>query len=144
MNQKYEIDFYAWTTYQANLLRTREFPKLDIEHLIEEIESVGNSERNRFQSHLKVLLIHMLKAKHQPEKHSKSWDLSIKVADMESKYTLSRNPSLKPELKEILIKSYSLSRIHAAIQTGLEENVFPEECPWKIQEIFPDLEKKYW
>ncbi len=37
-------DFYAWTQQQADLLRSRQFNKVDLEHLIEEVESLGNSE----------------------------------------------------------------------------------------------------
>ncbi|HEY3527467.1 MAG TPA: DUF29 domain-containing protein [Nitrososphaeraceae archaeon] len=144
MNQQHRTDFYGWTRHQADLLRTKEFSKLDMDHLIEEIESMGNSERSRLRSHLKILLMHMLKKSYQPEMATVSWDLSIEGANLEVQEIISENPSLKPELKEILIKSYSLSRINAAKETMLNIDIFPEECPWTLKDIFPDLEKKYW
>ncbi|MFB2837532.1 DUF29 domain-containing protein [Floridanema evergladense] len=41
----YETDFYAWTQKQVQLLRQRDLNNLDIENLIEEIESLGKQEK---------------------------------------------------------------------------------------------------
>jgi len=41
----YETDFYTWTVQQADLLRNEEFEELDLPNLIEEIESMGKSQR---------------------------------------------------------------------------------------------------
>lgn len=139
----YDKDFYKWTKSQANLLQKGEFTKLDIENLIEEVESLGRSEKRTLSSQLEILLMHMLKAEYQPEKHGTSWDLSIKYSRNKSKKTLDENPSLKPKLKEILKDAYSSARIDAALETGLEEDTFPEECPWSLKHIFPNLDKKY-
>jgi hypothetical protein len=42
----YETDVIAWANEQARLLRAGLFSQLDIEHIAEEIEDVGKSERN--------------------------------------------------------------------------------------------------
>ena len=39
----YETDFYLWTQQQAEILRHGAFSTLDVENLIEEIESMGAS-----------------------------------------------------------------------------------------------------
>ena len=41
----YEKDFYSWTQEQADLLRNGQFNNLDIPNLIEEIETMGRSEK---------------------------------------------------------------------------------------------------
>ena len=137
----YEKDFYKWTKDQSLFLKKEEFTKLDIEHLIEEIESLGRSEKRTLKSHLEVLLMHMLKSKYQPKKHTKSWDLSIKNSRYKTESVLKDNPSLKPQLKEILKEAYFAARLDAALETGLEEKVFPEECPWKLEDILPVEQK---
>lgn len=144
MNAKYETDFYGWTRHQADLLRKKEFSMLDMDHLIEEIESMGNSQRDRLRSQLRRYLMHMLKKKYQPEMATISWDLSIAGAIEETLDLLSENPSLKPELKEVLKKAYSYAKKDAAKETMLRIDKFPEDCPWTLKDIFPDLEKKYW
>ena len=55
----YTQDFYGWTQDQANLLRTGRLSDLDIENLIEEIETMGRSEKRALESRLNVLLMHL-------------------------------------------------------------------------------------
>ena len=57
----YETDFYAWTQRQADLLRAETFEEVDWRNLIEEIETLGRSEKNEVQSRLIVLIMHLLK-----------------------------------------------------------------------------------
>lgn len=38
----YDHDFYAWTNEQAGLLRAGKLSEADLEHIAEEIESMGN------------------------------------------------------------------------------------------------------
>ena len=52
----YETDFYAWTQRQVELLRKRDLNNLDIENLIEEIDSLGKQERRELINRLGVLL----------------------------------------------------------------------------------------
>ena len=138
VNLEYEKDFYKWTRNQAKILKNKEFSNLDIENLIEEIESLGRSERRTLESYLEILLMHMLKAKYQPAKHSKSWDLSIKNSRQKFKKVLKQNPSLKPKLAEILRDSYESARLDAALETKLDEKIFPANCPWTIDEILSE------
>jgi hypothetical protein len=134
MSSLYEKDFYGWTGVQATLLRNKEFDQMDLENLIDEVECLGRSEKRALKSHLKILLTHMLKKKYQPEKYTKSWDLSIKNARCEFMQCLNENPSLRPKLHEIFEQAYLASVVAAIKETGLE-NVFPEKCPWTLEEI---------
>jgi hypothetical protein len=140
---EYDKDFSKWANNQAKFLKEREFFKLDIDNLIEEIEDLSKREKQRLASYIENLLMQKLKVKFQPKKHTTSWDLSIKEANHKAQKTLSENPSLKPKLKEIVADAYFSARIKAALETGLDEDTFPEELPWSLKEIFPNLEKKY-
>ncbi len=131
----YDKDFYNWTLQQTALLEERKFSNLDIANLIEEISCLGRSERDKLESFLTILLMHMLKVTYQPTRHTKSWDLSIKNSKHKAKKILKENPSLKSKLHSLLKEAYFSARLEAAIETGLEEQTFPKECPWKISEI---------
>lgn len=139
----YETDFSKWVKDQARFLKKKEFGKLDIDNLIEEIESLGKSEKRTLESYLEKWLMHMLKVEFQPSKHTTSWDNTIAISSHKAKKTLSENPSLKPKLKDIVAEAYFSARIMASTETGLAVATFPEECPWALKEIFPELEKKY-
>ena len=61
----YDQDFYGWTQEQAALLRAGRLNDLDIENLIEEVETMGRSEKRELESRLTVLFVHLLKWKYQ-------------------------------------------------------------------------------
>jgi Domain of unknown function DUF29 len=138
----HDRDFFKWTTEQACFLRRGEFDKLDIQNLTEEIESLGISQLDALESHLCILLLHLLKARYQPSMHTRSWDLSIRNARYHIAKILKKNPSFKVKLPETLTDAYFSGRLKAIDQTGLEEHVFPEECLWEISEILPGEEFK--
>lgn len=48
----YETDCYAWTLDQVEKIRRGDLARLDVAHLIEEIESSGRSEERELESRL--------------------------------------------------------------------------------------------
>lgn len=50
MKTLYETDFTAWVDSQINLIKKKDFEHLDIEHLLEEMESLGTSERTQLKA----------------------------------------------------------------------------------------------
>jgi hypothetical protein len=131
----YIQDFYGWTQEQANLLRTGRLSDLDIENLIEEIETMGRSEKRALESRLNVLLMHLLKWKYQPARRCKSWELTIKGQRLKLVGLLKDNPSLKSRLTEITAVAYASAVIDAAQETGIEESQFIMDCPWSFEQI---------
>jgi len=73
----YNKDFYAWLMKNADLLRQHKFNEVDIEHVAEELESMGKSEKRELTSRLTVLLAHLLKWKLQLILRSRSWKNTI-------------------------------------------------------------------
>src|SRR3984893_3776464 len=76
-NDLYETDFYVWTQEQAQLLRERRFDDLDLDNLVDEVQSVGSSEKRESRNRLKVLLTHLLKWKVQAGRRGDSWSNTI-------------------------------------------------------------------
>src|SRR5260370_26858480 len=85
-------DFFAWSREQAELLRAGKLAEADIEHIAEEIDSMGRTEKRELISRLSVLLHHLLRWRYQPEKRSPSWEASIRV-----QRTASRSSRRQPE-----------------------------------------------
>jgi len=136
----YEVDFNAWSLAQADLLRKKDFDNIDYEHLIEEIENLSVSDKRSLVSHLKNLLMHKLKEKYQPERMGKSWNRSIGNAQTIMPLILEENPSLRNYLNDTFHKVYKDARKDAAKETGIKLSVFPETCPWTIEEILHENE----
>jgi len=134
MPTHYDRDAYAWALEQAALLRSGKLEQLDTEHLAEEIESMGKSERRALVSQLARLFMHLLKWDHQPERRSRSWALTIQDAQAKTLRLLNENPSLKGTLSELLVEAYDDARRAAAIETELELETFPEQCLYSFDE----------
>lgn len=134
----YNEDYYSWTREQAELLRKGQFNSLDIPNLIEEIETMGRSEKRELESRLTVLLLHLLKWKYQEVRRGRSWQLSIDEQRFQFFKTLKDNPGLKSELNEIVKDAYKLAVIKAAKETKISKNIFPENCPWVLEELIDE------
>jgi hypothetical protein len=125
----YDDDFYAWTQAQAAALRAKAWEALDLDNLAEEIESLGKSDRRAVQSHLKVLLQHLLKCAYQPPPHA-SWRANIREARRQIELILDDSPSLRRQLPSFVTWAYPHACQDAADETGLSLATFPETCPW--------------
>jgi len=131
----YDRDFYGWTQAQAQALREGKLQYLDIENLIEEVESMGKSEQRELESRLEVLLMHLLKWCYQSERRTVSWELTIKEQRLRIEEHLSKNPSLKSKIDATNISSYRYATFGAAKDTRLHISRFPSQCPWTFEEI---------
>ncbi|CAK0759833.1 DUF29 domain-containing protein [Gammaproteobacteria bacterium] len=134
----HETDFYTWTQEQANLLKQGRFMEADVEHLIEELESMGASERRELVNRLGVLLAHLLKWRYQPEQRGKSWRATIMEQRRRVNRVLKQNPGLKPSLEESVEDAYGDAVFIAARETDLNEDIFPSSNPWQIAQILHD------
>ena len=131
----YDEDFFAWTMETARLLRAGLLSKVDIEHVAEEIEDMGKSERRELLSRLTVLLLHLLKWKWQPEKRSTSWQSTMDSQRAELVELFEDSPSLRRAVEEGLPKVYRNAIRRAGIETGLPTATFPPQCPFTPDQI---------
>jgi hypothetical protein len=134
----YDTDFYAWTVEQATLLGHRQWDKLDLSNLIEEIESLGRQQRQELRSCLSVLLGHLLKWQYQPQRRSRSWLATIRIQRRDALRLLQENPSLKPALDEILKDAYANGRDLAIAETELPDQTFPPHCLYSLQQTLDE------
>ena len=131
----YARDVYTWSQEQARAIREGRWADIDRENVAEEIESVGRTEFNTLVSALRVLMLHMLKWDHQPERRSRSWLLSIEAQREELDDVLSDNPGLRTRCDEALQRAYRRACIEAAQETGLDRSAFPAASPYSFADI---------
>jgi hypothetical protein len=137
----YETDFYAWTQQQAELLRQGQVTQLDVGHLLEEIEDMGQSQRRALTSRLQVLISHLLKWQFQPAKRSPSWEATIHIQRAEIADLLADNPSLRPQFNVLVERAYPKARQAARGETRLPITTFPEACPYTAAQL---LDVEFW
>lgn len=135
MGTAYKTDIIAWANEQAALLRSGELSAIDIEHIAEEIEDVGKSEQRELSSRMALLLSHLLKWQFQPPCRGAIWEKTIKAQRKEIEYSLKETPSLKIKFSDSawLDVVWAKAVARTVSETGLD--VFPEECPWSIDQV---------
>jgi hypothetical protein len=138
LKEIYEEDFNIWLEITANLLKEKQFDELDLENLIEEIESMARNNRRELKSRLIVLIMHLLKWKYQPQKQSKSWLSTINLQRGELELLLEENPSLKPSIEMIIDNCYDKARKRASKETQLNLTTFPVDNPFTLEEILDE------
>jgi hypothetical protein len=141
----YETDFYQWTQDQAEILRAEKLQwlatlGLDLEHLAEEVEDLGDERRFAIESHLARLLLHLLKYRYDPsQRPRRGWRLTIRHARREIAKRAVR--SLRDYPAQYLATAYRYAREDAPDATGLPLATFPEACPWLIERV---LDEDFW
>lgn len=138
MPNLYEHDIHAWTQQTAELLRQGRFQELDIEHLVEELETMGRRDRQELVSRLKILLGHLLKWQYQPAHRSSSWRGSILEQRLRIRDLLHDSPSLKPFLAEAAMAAYEDGVRLASKETGVPLMQFPKALPYALEPLLDD------
>lgn len=140
-NTVYDLDFHAWATEQAALLRTGRLSDIDAAHIAEEIEALGRSERHELRSRLSVLLLHLLKWSHQPDLRGRSWELTIKEQRRQLARHLKDNPSLKPLTDEAMADAYGDAVLRAELEMNLLRDMLPWSCPYGFEQA---MDEAFW
>ena len=107
----YETDFYGWTQEQAGRLRRlldeRAILDLDIEHILEEIDSLGRSDYRQLVSRFEEIAIHLLKLHYSTMLDcERLWKNSVRGQRNRIARLLKQSPSLRPRLGEALADGY--------------------------------------
>ena len=141
---RYEDDFYAWTQYQADVLRsmrTRD-NRFDRENVAEEIEDLGKSERDAVRSEIRRILEHFLQLAHSPAVEPRSdWMVSIANARaaLEDKLTATLRRDAEVELPRLYARARSIAQA-GLLKYGESNDAtrFPAECPYTFDQILAD------
>ena len=139
----YDYDVAAWTQATAALIRTAQWDDLDQEALAEEIESVGKNQQQALESHLEVVLTHLLTWCYGPALPDvrRGWRLTIREQRRRLARLLHHNPSLRPTVPAVVTESYPHARLMALDATEEPSTTFPETCPWTPEQV---LEAEFW
>jgi hypothetical protein len=136
---RYDDDYYAWTQYQAEVLRTmrRADNRLDRERVAEEIEDLGKSERDVVR--IVRIVEHLLKLEYSPAADPRfDWMASI----VEARRALADKitSTLQRDAEAMLPELYGDARELADI--GLRKfgehataARLPPICPYTLQQI---------
>jgi hypothetical protein len=138
----YEQDFSLWIEDTINKLKTRDHDNLDWENLIEEVESLGKSQRKSVRSFVVRLLEHLLKRCYVPMSDCyRGWEIEIRNFRQRLQIELEDSPSLKTFLREIFVKSYEMALEN--VKDSYPDVYFSNLCPFP-NDVDAILTNKFW
>jgi hypothetical protein len=134
----YDEDFLVWTQETARLLRARRLHQIDVEHVAEEIEDMGLSQKRELLSRLRTIILHLLKWSYQPGKRKGGWATTVDTQRAELETLLRHSPSLRRAVPESIQEVYPRAVGGASRETGLSRNTFPDRCPFTPEQILDE------
>jgi hypothetical protein len=138
----YDEDFYLWAESQAELLRKRRFEALDLDHLIEEVEGLGDAKKSAVLNNASVIIEHLLKLQLSPAgEPRRGWAESI--IEHRTRLEIELTPRLRQVLDLELARVYALTRRSTERKLRLygedaAADALPATCPYTLDQITGD------
>lgn len=139
LQELYQNDDYLWLQQTIQLLKIKDFESLDIESLIEELESLGRSEFNQVRSLSRQIIIHLLLLEYWEQEYDRNYrhwrgEIIAFRDDLSHGLTTTLKNKLIPELDSI----YKVAVSFVSQKTGLSESIFPATCPYSLEQLLED------
>jgi hypothetical protein len=130
----YERDETAWLETMSETIRLGRFEELDYANLAQYLTDMARRDRREVESRLTILLSHVLKWAHQPDRRSGSWKGTIISQRQELKGLVSRGV-LRKHAETVLADVYRKAVERAGAETGLPVETFPVACSYSLDEL---------
>ena len=138
----YEQDILLWVEDTVAKLKARDFENIDIENLIEEVESLGISQKKELISRLIVILEHLLKRLYvNSPYHFNGWERTVRTQRNDLQVLIKQVPSLKNRWDLSFDDAWEI-----ALKTVCEEYPqvdFPTEWQYS-KEMDAMLNERFW
>jgi hypothetical protein len=124
----YETDYQRWLEQTADCLQARDGDRLDWVHLLEEIESLGRSDKRAIVSYLRRLWEHHLKLAYwtaERERCFRGWDLEMANFRLQIQRLLADSPNWSGHLETMGPEVYAEARKLFLKASGLPAAAVP-------------------
>ncbi|MEO1148564.1 MAG: DUF29 domain-containing protein [Cyanobacteria bacterium J06638_22] len=137
----YETDYQRWLAQTVSQLRSHDFKNLDLDHLIEEIESLGRSDKHALSSYLMRLCEHLLKIKYWESERDacfRGWNREITNFRIQIQERLESSPSLKSFVHSNFAKQYGNGRKLFLRASGLDPAMIPNDPCFTVEQALDE------
>jgi len=137
----YTEDYYLWLQATVKNLKDGQVNDLDLDNLIEELESIGKSEKRAIANLLTRLLEHLLKIAYwqaEREKNLGHWTLEVTNFRYQIPKIIADSPSLKPYIQEIFLESYGVARKGVGRAIGEGKDFLPEQPIASLEQVLDE------
>ena len=137
----YDTDYQLWLDHTVFQLKAQDFSQIDLENLIEEIESLGRSDKRATASYLMRLCEHLLKIKYwesERETCLRGWKLEVRNFRLQVQAILKDSPSLKNHLRENFLAEYQNGRKLFLDDSELDGTLIPEQPSFTVEQALDE------
>ena len=122
----YDRDFLLWIEETIGNLRSGDLKKLDLDNLIEEIDSLGKAQKNAFKGQIRALIEHIMKRCYvnMPLEYH-GWERTIR--------------HVRPEIEDLIEISPSLQKDYSLVLDVVYQQCLKKLQPEYRSTKFPDL-----
>ena len=133
----YEEDETAWLERTARLVRLGKHAEIDRKILAEYLTDMAKREKREVYHRLVVLIKHLLKQQHQPQRSSHGWVKTINTQRRHLQELLTSR-TLKASARAVLAKAYRRAVVEAASETKLDQDAFPAKPAYTLDDLLKD------
>lgn len=136
----YDLDEHLWLKETIKILQENRLTDLDVDNLIEELESLGKRDKARVSSFLEQIIRHLLLLQYwraEQERNKNHWRAEIQSFRTQLRKYLTTN--LHNYLSNELNIIYQDALDYVQEKTGFLGD-FPQECPYTLAQL---LDKKW-
>ncbi len=137
LKELYEIDDNLWLEETVKLLKENRLNELDLENLIEELESLARRDKLAMASLLQQIIRHLLLLQYwddELERNYRHWKSEVTSFRIQIKDHMTRN--FYNYLNDNLLSIYQKSRKYVIDKSGLD--TFPEQCPYTLEQLLDE------
>lgn len=134
LKELYEIDDYLWLEKTIDLLKQKRFNELDLENLIEELESLARRDKLALQSLLEQIIRHLLLLQYWDSEY----DLNVshwrsEVINFRTQINRRMTTNFYNYLNQNLAIIYDDARLYVIEKSRLD--IFPHFCPYTLDQL---------
>ena len=137
----YDQYYYLWLRTTINQLRSGQFSSVDLDNFLEELESMGRSQKRMVKSLLIRFFEHLLKLTYwyvERKRNEGHWKGEIRTFRREIKDELKDSPSLKPYILEIFDECYQDARKEASDRSQLPIDTFSVSLIGSLEQVLDE------
>ncbi|ACK64478.1 protein of unknown function DUF29 [Rippkaea orientalis PCC 8801] len=142
LSQVYDLDDHLWLEETIKLLKNHQLDQLDVEHLIEELESLSRRDKAKVASLLQQIIIHCLMLQYWTNEYqynNNHWQGEILTFRDQLNRLLTTN--LNNYLLDELQNLYQTASKITAKKMGQDISLFPSQCPYRLEQL---LDENWW
>jgi hypothetical protein len=140
LQQLYEDDYPLWLEITVEQLKRKDFAALDLENLIEEIESAGRSEKQTVESLLTRAIEHILKLsywKSERERSANHWRVEIAAFRLQLSEKL-ESTTMKNHAVDRFENCYQSARKILTTSKAFDMTPVPTETPFTLEQVLDE------